>query len=82
MNLTSPWGPSGWRPLAHINQDLIYVGVIAPHTCRAWVGTLCTSFQAWVVTLGHLDDMRLDEKKNLGLSLNEKKNLWAFSRWK
>lgn len=22
---------------------------------------------------GHLDDMRLDEKKNLGLSLNEKK---------
>lgn len=35
-------------------------------------------------SLGHLDDVRLDEKKNLGLSLNEKKkkNLWAFSRWK
>lgn len=85
MNHTSPWGPFGWRPLTHINQDLIYTRVTAPDTYRAWLGTLCTSLQgAGSNSLGRLNGMRLNEKKkkNLDMSLNEReKTLWAFV-WK
>lgn len=48
------------------------MGVTAPDTGRAWVGTLRTSFQGTGSnSLGHLNGMRLDEKRNLDLSLNE-----------
>ena len=50
------------------------MGVTAPDTCRAWVGTLCMSFQGTGSnSLGHLNGMKLNEKKNLDLSLNEGK---------
>lgn len=63
MNGTSPWGPFGWRPLTHINQELIFMGVTAADTCRAWVGTLSASFQGTGSnSLGHLNGMRLNEK--------------------
>lgn len=45
-----------------------------PDTHRAWVGTPCTLFQGTGSnSLRHLNGMRLNEKKNLGLSLNEGK---------
>lgn len=72
MNYTSLWGPFGWRPLKHINQDLIYTGVTVPHTCRAWGRTLDASFEGMGSnSLGHLNGMRLNEKKSPGVSLNK-----------
>ena len=48
------------------------MGVTAPDTGRAWVGTLCMSFQGTGSnSLGHLNGMRLNEKRNLDLSLNK-----------
>ena len=48
------------------------MGVTAPDAGRAWVGTLCMSFQGTGSnSLGHLNGMRLNEKRNLDLSLNE-----------
>lgn len=50
------------------------MGVTVPDTHRAWVGTPCTLFQGTGSnSLRHLNGMRLNEKKNLGLSLNEGK---------
>lgn len=55
------------------------MGVTAPDACRAWVGTLSASFQGTGSnSLGHLNGMRLNEKKSLGLSLNEGKNLMGL----
>lgn len=48
------------------------MGVTAPDAGRAWMGTLCTSFQGrGSNSLGHLNGVRLNEKRNLDLSLNE-----------
>lgn len=48
------------------------MGVTAADTCRAWVGTLSASFRGTGSnSLGHLNGMRSNEKKSLGLSLNE-----------
>lgn len=48
------------------------MGVTAPDTGRAWVGTLCMSFQGTGSnSLGHLNGMKLNEKRNLDLSLNK-----------